>query len=157
MTRQCIKDIQEKVRFIGVDYSNKDQINDVTWNTTVWNEDALQAFLVQMYTHIDNYDDALDILVPTFLRRTVENVNDAYIRYAIDNRFAGTRWSSIFTSIDNYEHIFTLQFQKTPSTWQLNNLQHYFSIMPPNVYAVKPTAKSIRLWESQWSTLEFPG
>jgi hypothetical protein len=150
MTRQCIKDIQEKVRFIGVDYSNKDQINDVTWNTTVWNEDALQAFLVQMYAHIDNYDDALDILVPTFLRRTVENVNDVYIKYAVDDRFAGSKWSSIFTSIDNYEHIFTLQFQKTPSSWQLNHLQHYFSIVPPSVYAVKPTAKSIRLWESQW-------
>jgi hypothetical protein len=150
MTRQCIKDIQEKVRVVGVDYSNKDQINDATWNTTVWNEDALKAFMVQMYMHIDNYTDALNILVPNFLRRTVENVNDNYIKYAIDDRFAGSRWSSIFTSIDNLEHIFTLQFQKTQTSWQLNNLQRYFSIMPPNVYAVKPTAKSIRLWESQW-------
>jgi hypothetical protein len=88
--------------------------------------------------------------VPTFLRRTVENVNDQYVKYAVDDRFAGTRWSSIFTSIDNLEHIFTLQFQKTQSSWQLNNLQRYFSITPPNVYAVKPTARSIRLWESQW-------
>jgi starch-binding outer membrane protein, SusD/RagB family len=150
MTRQCIKDIREKVRVVGVDYSNMDQINDVTWNTTVWNEDALNALLVQMYMHINNYNDALDILVPTFLRRTVEDVGDAYIKYAIDDRFAGTRWSNIFTSIDNLEHIFTLQFQKTQSSWQLNNLQYYFSITPPNVYAVKPTAKSIRLWESQW-------
>ena len=150
MTRQCIKDIHEKVRVVGVDYSNLDQINDVTWNTTVWNEDALQAFLVQMYMHIDNYTDALDILVPTFLRRTVENVNDQYVKYAVDNRFAGSRWSSIFTSIDNLEHIFTLQFQKTQSSWQLNNLQRYFSIVPPNIYAVRPSAKSIRLWESQW-------
>lgn len=150
MTRQCIKDIQEKVRYIGVDYSNKDQINDVTWNTTVWNEDALDAFLVQMYAHIDNYDDALDILVPVFLRRTVESVSDNYIKYAVDDRFAGTSWSNIFTSIDNLEHIFTIQFQKTQASWQLNNLQSYFSIMPPNLYAVKPSSKSIRLWESQW-------
>jgi len=150
MTRQCIKDIEEKVRVVGVDYSNKDQINDPTWNITVWNEDALKAFLVQMYMHIDNYSDALDILVPTFLRRTVENVNDQYVKYAVDDRFEGSRWSNIFTSIDNLEHIFTVQFQKTPSSWQLNNLQYYFSIMPPNVYAVKPTTKSIRLWESQW-------
>ncbi len=150
MTRQCIKDIREKVRYVGVDYSNKDEVNDPTWNITVWNEDALQAFLVQMYMHINNYDDALAILVPTFLRRTVENVDDTYIKYAVDNRFAGNAWSSIFTSIDNLEHIFTLQFQKTQASWQLNNLQHYFSIMPPNIYAVKPTAKSIRLWESQW-------
>ena len=150
MTRQCIKDIQEKVRYVGVDYSNKDQINDVTWNTTVWNEDALNAFLVQMYVHIDNYNDALDILVPQFLRRTVENVDDNYVKYAIDDRFEGSKWKTIFTSIDNLEHIFTLQFQKTPASWQLNNLQHYFSIMPPNVYAIKPSAKSIRLWESQW-------
>ena len=150
MTRQCIKDIKEKVRVVGVDYANMDQINDVTWNTTVWNEDALQAFLVQMYMHIDNYTDALDILVPTFLRRTVENVNDRYIKYAVDDRFAGSRWSNIFTSIDNLEHIYTLQFQKTPASWQLNNLQRYFSIVPPNIYAVKPSVKSIRLWESQW-------
>ena len=150
MTRQCIKDIKEKVRVVGVDYSNKDQINDVTWNTTVWNEDALNAFLVQMYMHIDNYTDALDILVPNFLRRTVENVNDNYVKFAIDDRFEGSKWPSIFTSIDNLEHIFTLQFQKTQSSWQLNYLQRYFSIMPPNIYAVKPTGKSIRLWESQW-------
>lgn len=150
MTRQCIKDIEEKVRVVGVDYSNKDQINDPTWNITVWNEDAYRAFLVQMYMHIDNYNDALDILVPTFLRRSVEDVGDAYIKYAVDDRFAGTRWSNIFTSIDNLEHIFTLQFQKTQSSWQLNNLQHYFSITPPNVYAVKPTARAVRLWESQW-------
>ncbi len=150
MTRQCIKDIKEKVRFVGVDYSNKDQINDVTWNTTVWNEDALNAFLVQMYAHIDNYSEALDILVPVFLRRTVENVEDNYIKYAVDDRFEGSKWSSIFTSIDNLEHIFTLQFQKTASSWQLNNLQRYFSIMPPNIYSVKPSGKAIRLWESQW-------
>jgi len=150
MTRQCIKDIQEKIRFVGVDYSNRDQINDVTWNTTVWNEDALNALLVQMYVHIDNYNDALDILVPEFLRRTVENVNDNYVKYAIDDRFEGSKWSSIFTSIDNLEHIFTLQFQKTSSSWQLNNLQHYFSIIPPNIYSIKPSPKSVRLWESQW-------
>lgn len=155
MTRQCIKDIESKVRTVGVDYSNRDQINDVTWNTTVWNEDALNALLVQMYMHIDNYTDALDILVPNFLRRSIENVNDQYTKFAVDDRFAGSRWSSIFTSIDNLEHIFTLQFQKTQSSWQLNNLQRYFSILPPNVYAVKPTAKSIRLWESQWRNYDI--
>jgi len=150
MTRQCIKDIKNKVRVVGVDYSNKDQINDVTWNTTVWNEDALKAFVVQMYMHINNYTDALDILVPNFLRRTVVNVSDVNVKYAIDNRFEGANWSNIFTSIDNYEHIFTLQFQKTQASWQLNNLQYYFSNIAPNIYAVKPTPKSIRLWESQW-------
>jgi len=150
MTRQCIRDIHEKVRYIGVDYSNKDQINDQTWNTTVWNEDALNAFLVQMYLHIDNFSDALDILVPVFLRRSVEDVNETYVKYAIDNRFEGSNWKNIFTSIDNLEHIFTLQFQKTQASWQLNNLQRYFSIMPPNIYAIKPSSKSIRLWESQW-------
>lgn len=150
MTRQCIKDIKDLVRVVGVDYSNKDKINDITWNTTVWNEDALKAFLVQMYLHIDNYTDALNILVPNFLRRTVENVSDVNVKYAIDSRFEGTKWSNIFTSIDNYEHIFTLQFQKTQASWQLNNLQYYFSNVLPNKYEVKPTVKAIRLWESQW-------
>jgi len=150
MTRQCIRDIEEKVRVVGVDYSNMDQINDATWNTTVWNEDALSAFLVQMYMHIDNYTGALEILEPVFLRRNVENVNDQYIKYAVDDRYSGSRWSGIFTSIDNLEHIFTIQFQKTQASWQLNNLQRYFSIVPPNIYALKPTLKSIRLWESQW-------
>ena len=150
ITRQCIKDIKDKVRVVGVDYSNKDNINDPTWNTTVWNEDALKAFLVQMYMSIDNYKDALDILVPNFLRRTVENTTDVNVKFAIDARFEGTRWSTIFTTIDNYEHIFTLQFQKTQATWQLNNLQYYMSNVLPNRYALKPTPRSIRLWESQW-------
>ncbi len=150
MTRQCIKDIKDKVRVVGVDYSNKDQINDATWNTTVWNEDALKAFQVQMYMHINNYTDALNILVPTFLRRTIVNVTDVNVRYALDSKFAGTNWSNIFTTIDNFEHIFTLQFQKTQASWQLNNLQYYFSNILPNAYAVKPTAKSISLWEAQW-------
>lgn len=150
MTRQCIKDIKEKVRFVGVDYSNRDQIDDPTWNVTVWNEYALQALLVQMYMHIDNYDDAFDILVPVFLRRSLEDVDDNYVKYALDDRFQGGRWRNIFTSIDELEHIFTLQFQKTSDSWQQNGLQRYFSIVPPNTYAVKPTAKVIRLWESQW-------
>lgn len=149
MTRRCIKDIKEKVRVVGVDYSNKDNINDVTWNTTVWNEDGLKALLVQMYMHIDNYNDALSILEPTFLRRSIE-VGDEFIKYAVDDRYAGGKWKNIFEGIENNEHIFTLQFQKTQSSWQLNNLQRYFSIIPPNVYALKPSAKSIRLWESQW-------
>jgi starch-binding outer membrane protein, SusD/RagB family len=150
MTRRCIQDILEKVRVVGVDYSNRDQVNDVTLNTTVWNEDALKALLVQMYMHIDNYTDALDILTPTFLRRTIENVGEIDIKYALDDRFAGSNWINIFNSIDNFEHIFTVQFQKTTSSWQLNNLQRYFSIIPPNIYAMKPTPKAIRLWESQW-------
>jgi hypothetical protein len=150
MTRQCIKDIMNKVRVVGVDYSNKDKTNDATWNITVWNETALKAFLVQMYIHINNYSDALDILEPNFLRRSVDNVTDANIKYAIDGKFSGDKWSTIFTSIDAYEHIFTLQFQKTQASWQLNNLQYYFSNLAPNVYAIKPSPKSIRLWESQW-------
>lgn len=150
MTRRCIKDIKEKVRVVGVDYANMDQINDATWNTTVWNDDALSAFLVQMYMHIDNYNDCLDILEPTFLRRTIDDVDDAYVQYAIDDRFEGSRWKNIFTSIDEYEHILTLPFLKESSSWQLNNLQRNFSIVAPSVYAVKPSAKAIRLWESQW-------
>jgi starch-binding outer membrane protein, SusD/RagB family len=151
MTRRVIKDILEKVRVVGVDYANRDGLPlDEALNVTVWNDDALKALLVQMYMHIDNYTDALNILTPTFLRRTIQNVGETDIKYALDDRFAGSNWINIFTSIDPFEHIFTVQFQKTPSSWQLNNLQRYFSITPPNVYAVKPTAKSIRLWESQW-------
>lgn len=150
MTRQCIKDINDKVRAVGVDYSNKDQVNDPTWNISVWNEDALYAFLVQMYMHIDNYDDCYEILVPVFLRRTIEDISDRNVKYAIDDRFEGSKWKDIFTKIDGYEHIFVLPFEKTQASWQLNNLQKYFSIVPPSVYAVKPSAKAIRLWESQW-------
>lgn len=151
MTRQCIKDLKEKVRVIGVDYSNKDQVKDPTWNVTVWNSDALNALLVQMYMHINNYTDALDVLNPVFLRRSVINVSDPNVLFALDSRFSGTNWLTIFKSIDGYEHIFTLQFQKTQTSWQLNNLQLYFSNTPPSYYAIKPTPKAIRLWESQWS------
>lgn len=157
MTRKCLDDIEQNVRVVGVNYSEMDQINDETWNITVWNEDALKAFQIQMYMHLNNYTDALDMLNKNFLRLNVENTDDYRIKYAIDREFQNNNWKKIFTSIDGLEHIFTLQFQKTSATWQLNPLQSLFSIMPPSTYSVKPTNKAITLWESQWQGYEIQG
>lgn len=150
IVRQCISDIDDKIQIVGVDYSNMDDIDDETWNVTVWNEDALQALKVQLYMHLNNYVDAMEILNETFINASKENDDDANTPYAIDDKFEKSKWKNMFTSIDGDEHIFTLQFQKTSASWQLNNLQSYFSILSPNTYAVKPTSKSVTLWESQW-------
>ncbi|HKK61008.1 MAG TPA: RagB/SusD family nutrient uptake outer membrane protein [Bacteroidales bacterium] len=157
ITRRCIKDIEEMVNYIGVDYSAKDEIDDPTWNITVWNRDALNALLVQMYTHINNYQAAYDILVPVFLRRSIEDVDDDYIKYAVDDQYSFGNWKKIFSGIAEGEHIFALKFQKVDKTWQLNRLHRYFSIKTPNTYMMKPTAKSVELWESQWKGYEIGG
>lgn len=150
MTRQCLKDLDDKVRAVGVDYANKDDINDVTWNVSVWTENSFLALKVQMNMHIFNYEDALQILESHFLRREVVNTSDTYVKYAVDGKFQTTNWRRILGSSDDFEQIFVLPFQKSSSTWQQNNLQYYMSIIPPNIYAMKPTGKSIELWESHW-------
>jgi hypothetical protein len=56
----------------------------------------------------------------------------------------------IFLGVLNpYEHIFTLWFGK--SYQQTHGIQTMFSILPPNNYMMKPTASSIRYWESIWN------
>jgi len=48
------------------------------------------------------------------------------------------------------EHIYTLWFGKTNLSFQRNSLQYYFSAKAPNLYALKPTKKTVELWETVW-------
>lgn len=145
ITRLCIKDIEERVRVVGVDYSYDN--NDKTWNITVWNEYAMHTLLGQMYLHIGDYTQALNNL-NVLLRFFDEDDNKA--RFGIDEEFSYTNWKKILTTIDGYEHIFTLWFGKSDLSFQRNSLQYYFSARTPNLYALKPTKYAIELWETLW-------
>ncbi len=154
MTRRCLKDLDEKVRAVGVDYSIKDDINEDSWKVTVWNDNALLALKVQMYMHISAFDDAMDILIydEKLLNLQDEDVsdNDATIKYALDAKFSNANWQKVITGHEEYEHLFVLDFEKSETSWQQNDLQYYMSIIPPNIYAIKPTKKSVDLWECVW-------
>jgi len=66
---------------------------------------------------------------------------------------ANERWISIFEGIDVYEHILTLQFDKTYQ--QQHSLQFLFSNLPPNQYMLKPTRIAIENWETIWSETDI--
>ncbi len=151
MTRRCLKDLN-KVRAVGVNYSIKDNINDDTWQVTVWNDNAFLAFKVQMYMHINAFDDANDILniKDRLINLNYASTRDNYIQYSLDYQFSGSRWASIFKDLNSGEHLFVLDFDKSASSWQQNSLQYYMSVIPPNVYSIKPTTKSVNLWECVW-------
>lgn len=143
--RQCIKDIEKHVRVVGVDYSYDN--NDLSWKVTVWNEYAMHTLLGQMYLHIGDFTKAMENF-NVLLRYS--NINENNIRFGLDNKFSNNAWQNILTSIDGYEHIYTLWFGKSNLSFQLNNLQYYFSAIMPNQYALKPTKKAVELWETIW-------
>lgn len=145
ITRQCIQDVENRVRVVGVDYSYDN--NDLTWNTTVWNEYAMHTLLGQMYLHIGDYTKAMDNF-NVLLRYSEADAN--FIKFGLDRKFSNNSWKNILTTIDGSEHIFTLWFGKSNLSFQLNDLQSYFSAITPNQYAMKPTGKVIKLWESVW-------
>lgn len=147
MTRRCLKDLNTKVRAVGVDYSIKDNINDDTWKVTAWNDNALQALKVQMYMHICAFDDAKAVLDNNIFNQIEE---DNYVKYALDYKFSGSKWKGIFEEHEVNEHLLVLDFGKTAASWQQNSLQYYMSVTPPNIYAIKPTKKSVDLWECVW-------
>lgn len=159
MVSQCIADIENKVRRVGVDYSYDN--DDVTWRTTVWNTYAKSTLLGQMALHIGDYEKALENF-NTILRYQT-NIEQEQYRFGLTD-FYGLRedntkelrsewisnWGSIFKGVNSSEHIFTLWFGKSNASWQKNNLQEYFSLRSPNKYTIKPTPKAIKLWETVW-------
>jgi len=149
MTRLCIQDIEERVRVVGVDYSYDN--GDKSWNITVWNEYAMNALLGQMYLHIGDYTKAMESF-DVILRYS--ETDASFVRFGLDNKFSNGSWKNIFTSIDELEHIYTLWFGKTNLSFQRNSLQYLFSAELPNLYALKPTKKTVELWETVWKGKE---
>ena len=142
MVQWCINDIEEKVRVVGVKYKD-----DESWQTTIWNQFAMHTLLGNMSLHIGDYEKAIKNY--NILLEYEPTNNDEY-RFCLTEDLAFESWRTIFTSINKYEHIFSLWFGKSNASWQMNNLQHYFSNRTPNIYAIKPTKKAIHLWETVW-------
>ncbi len=137
--------LENKIKAVGVNhYINN---SDLTWSVTIWNEYAYHVLLGQMYLSDQNYTSAMVHFYP-FLNRPAEG---GYKLHGVDSRFAKDNWKNIFTSLDPYEHIFTLWYSK--SYQQTNNLQTLFSIIPPNQYMLKPTSACVGYWETIWDGL----
>jgi len=135
------RQLETEIKTVGVNHSIDN--NDITWFVTVWNDYAWHVLLGQMYLTEGNFAKASAHFDP-ILYNTTSETND--IRFGLDYRFQRGKWRNIFTNIDTYEHIYTLVFEKPYQ--QTTELQSMFSIIPPNKYMMKPTAKAIRYWES---------
>ena len=135
------RQLETEVKTVGVNHSINN--NDITWLVTVWNDYAWHVLLGQMYLTEGDLANAWNHFEPILYNFTSET-ND--IRFGLDDRFQRNNWSRIFTTIDTYEHIYTLWFGKPYQ--QTTELQSMFSIIPPNKYMMKPTAKAIQYWES---------
>ena len=140
--------LQERVKTVGVIH-NIDN-GDLTWDVTVWNHDAYQALMGEMHLYNSNLTEAYNYFYPIMFNFDSEGSN---IKYGLDNKFSNRSWRNIFTGIDPYEHIFTLQFDKAYQ--QQHELQTMFSILPPNKYMLKPTRIAIDLWETIWRDQEI--
>ncbi len=159
MVLQCMNDIENNVRAVGVDYSYDN--DDITWRTTVWNTYAMHTLMGQMALHIGDYDKALEHFNYILDYQTTDE--DEQFRFGLTELYGlqenedlelrsewESNWNSIFKGVNSEEHIFTLWFGKSNSSWQKNNLQKYFSVRSPNNYSIKPTKKAVELWETVW-------
>lgn len=138
------RQLEQDIKAVGVNHAiNTD---DLTWQASIWSNDARHVLLGKMYLFDGDLAMAMHHFNPIIYNYTSETDD---IRYGLDDRFARSSWKNIFTGIDTYEHIFTLWFGK--SYRQSHELQSIFSIVPPNDYLIKPTAYCIRQFESIWN------
>ncbi len=135
--------LPERIKTVGVIHNINN--GDLTWDVTVWNNDAYKVLMGEMHLYNSNLTAAYSYFYPILFNYESETSN---VKYGLDNKFADNNWVNIFTGIDPYEHILTLQFDKTYQ--QQNNLQSLFSAIPPNKYMLKPTKIAIDLWETIW-------
>lgn len=133
--------LERNIKAVGIQY-NIDN-NDATWEVTTWSNASYHALLGQMYLFRGNYSRAMDHF--NFFLYNYES-STTYIKYGLDDKFSNYNWKSIFTGIDNYEHIFSVWYSR--SYRQQNNLQYYFSNLGGNQYMLKPTPRAIQYWES---------
>ncbi len=133
--------LENDVKAVGIQY-NIDN-NDLTWEVTTWSRASYHALLAQMYLFRGNYTKSMDHL--NYFLFNYESTN-TFIKYGLDTKFSNSNWRSIFTGIDNYEHIFSVWYSRNYR--QQNSLQYYFSDQGGNQYMLKPTPRAIRYWES---------
>ena len=133
------------IKAVGVNHSITN--NDISWLVKVWNNDARHVLLGKMYLYDNNFTAAMQHFNRILFNNSSE---DQYLKYGLDNKFSGGSWKNIFTSIDGYEQILTLQFDKSQK--QTHELQKLFSITPPNLFMMKPTRKAVMNWEAIWDS-----
>jgi len=135
--------LPKRIKTVGVIH-NIDN-GDLSWDVTVWNNDAYRVLMGEMHLYNSNLAAAYDYFYPILFN----SESGASIgKYSLDSKFANKNWVNIYRGIDPDEHILTLQFDKTYQ--QQNELQSLFSILPPNSYMLKPTRIAVDLWETIW-------
>jgi len=134
--------LPERIKTVGVIHNIEN--GDLTWDVTVWNNDAYHALMGEMHLYNSNLAEAYNYFYPILFNFDSESS----VKYGLDNKFSDSKWHQIFTGIDPDEHILTLQFDKTYQ--QQHELQSLFSVLPPNKYMLKPTRIAVDLWETIW-------
>ena len=151
----------ETTIYVGVDH-NTDGVNDNSWEVTTWNQYAYSMLLGQMYLTVGNLVEAEKHFHKiVYFTSPLGQAN----RYCLANNISritltrtyhedGVRpyrydWGKFYSSIDIFEHIFVLPFNK--SQRQQNDLNTMFSNMGTNKYVMKPTEEAVFLWEGdEW-------
>jgi len=129
---------------VGVNYAKVN--NDPSWEIITWHPYSMFALLGQMYLTRGDYSKATAYFRKITANATVNDIDMLNNRYDLTNN--GT-WSSIFTSIDPQEHIFTIWFNK--DNQQQNRLQDFFT----NKVMMKPTKIAVSKWENCWHGQEI--
>jgi hypothetical protein len=133
-------ELENNIKAVGVRHDKDNP--DPTWEITIWNTYAMDALLGTMYLTQGDLTKAAEHFDNIILNNT-----ETY-RYQLTNAFAGGRWGSIFSEINNREHIYTIYFDK--ANFQQNNFQNLFLPIAPYKYMLKPTAAAILKWETVW-------
>ncbi len=140
------EELTTKVKTVGVIHHIYN--GDLTWDATVWNQNAYKFLLGQLYLYEGDLTRSLDYFYH-FLYNTESETSS--IKYGLDKKFSNKNWKNIFTGIDLDEHIYTLWFNRTYQ--QQNGLQSLFSLEFPNKYQLKPSGIAIKAWESVWDEM----
>jgi tetratricopeptide (TPR) repeat protein len=141
--------LENSIKAVGIQY-NIDN-GDVTWEATTWTEASLHALLGQMYLYRGDYARSMDHL--DYFLNYPDKLLTGEIKYGLDKRFRDHNWINIFTSIDVFEHIFSVWYSR--SYRQQNSLQYYFSNLGGNRYMLKPTPRAIQYWESTFDGMKI--
>lgn len=112
------------------------------WEIITWHLYSYHALLGQMYLTLGDYKKAHDHFEAIIPQRLMPS--DGTARYDLGTAFAGPLWSTIFSTLSNKEHIYTIWFGK--SNFQQNGLQDLIL----NDFKLKPTHAAVTNWETQW-------
>ncbi len=134
------EELETKVKPEAVGVIHYINNNDNTWEVSIWNTHAYHSLLGIMYLTRGDLANAA-----YHFEEITDKFNDDN-RFQLDRGFANARWRNIFNNIATDEHIYTIWFNK--GFYQQNRFQEIFDIRPPHKYMLKPTKKSIVLWES---------